>query len=204
MFQASWSNISSLKSSNIICRSFYLHFPVLYPPRKIMNSVLNFLRRYGLCMKTAQQYKMTYTLATTNNSNPVPLVQRSMVVIVPPNTSQNGHRSVTVSSSLRTSGSQHAEIFVWRCHHWTMSAKASARNNNIRAYVEFLMNPEFITFEDTLFNDVVSRSLITWKIFLAVCVGRRWMLKCKTRERGRLPGDVSKNPQLQQIAYSLL
>lgn len=205
MFQASWSNISSLKSSNIICRSFFLHFPVPYPPCKIMNSALNSLRRYGLCMKTAQQYKMTYSLATTNNSNPVPLVQRSMVVIVPPNTSQNGHRSVAVNSSVRTSGSQHAEIFVWRCQHSTacwLSAAASARSNNIRAYVEFLMNPEFITFGDTLFNDVVSRSFITWNIFLAVCVRRRWMLKCKTRERGRLPGDVSRNPQLQQITYT--
>jgi hypothetical protein len=37
---------------------------------------------------------------------------------------------------------------------------------------------------------------------LAVCVRRRWMLKCKIKKRGRLPGDVSKNPQLQQ-AYSL-
>jgi len=171
-----------------------------------MNSVLNSLRRYGLCMKTAQQYKMTYSLATTNNSNPVPLVHRSMVVIVPPNTSQNGHRSVAVNSSMRTSGSQHAEIFVWRYQHGTicwLSAAAGARSNNIRAYVEFLMNAEFIMFGDTLFNDVVSRSLITWKIFLTVCVRRRWMLKCKTRESVRLPGDVSKTPQLQQIAYSL-
>jgi hypothetical protein len=69
------------------------------------------MRRYGLCMKTAQQYKMTYSLATTNNSNPVPLVQRSVVVITP----QNGH---TVNGSARTDRrSQHAEVFVWRCQH---------------------------------------------------------------------------------------
>lgn len=42
-----------------------------------------------------------------------------------------------------------------------LSAAVSARSNNIRACVEFLMNPEFITLGDTLFNDVVSRSFIT-------------------------------------------
>lgn len=139
-------------------------------------------------MKTAQQYKMTYSLATTNNSNPVPLVQRSMVVIVPPNTSQNGHSSVAVNSSVRTSGSHHAEIFVWSCQQskiCRLSAAASARSNNRRAYVEFLMNSEFITFGDTLFNDVVSRSFISWKILLTVSARRRWNLKCKSRERGK-------------------
>jgi hypothetical protein len=59
-------------------------------------------------MKKAQQYKMTYSLATTNNSNPVPLVQRSMVVVVPPNTAQNGH----TNGSVRTNHSQHAEVYV--------------------------------------------------------------------------------------------
>ncbi|PNF26484.1 hypothetical protein B7P43_G14323 [Cryptotermes secundus] len=66
------------------------------------------LARYGLCMEKAQQYKMTYSLATTNNSNPVPLVQRSMIVIVPPSTAQNGH----TNGSVRTNNSQHAEVYV--------------------------------------------------------------------------------------------
>jgi hypothetical protein len=60
-------------------------------------------------MKTAQQYKMTYSLATTNNSNPVPLVQRNMIVISP----QNGHIGVTTANgSVRTDCIQHAEVFV--------------------------------------------------------------------------------------------
>ncbi|KDR06730.1 Thyrotropin receptor [Zootermopsis nevadensis] len=61
------------------------------------------LARYGLCMKTAQQYKLTYSLATTNNSNQVPLVQRSMILISP----QNPQTSVT-----NANGGLHAEAFV--------------------------------------------------------------------------------------------
>jgi hypothetical protein len=68
--------------------------------------------RYGLCMKTAQQYKMTYSLATTNNSNPIPLVQRSMVTIAPASSTHNAHSNTTVSGSVRTNQDQLAEVFV--------------------------------------------------------------------------------------------
>jgi hypothetical protein len=52
---------------------------------------------------------MTYSLATTNNSNPAPLVQRSMVVISP----HNGHSGVmAVSGSVKRDCNQHAEVFV--------------------------------------------------------------------------------------------
>jgi hypothetical protein len=40
-----------------------------------------------------------------------------------------------------------------------LSTVVSARSNNIRACVEFLMNPEY-NFGDKLFNDVVSRSFV--------------------------------------------
>jgi hypothetical protein len=83
-----------------------------------------------------------------------------------------------------------------------LSAAASARCNSIRANVGFLMDPDFITFRDTLSNDVVSRSLITCKIFLRVRARRKCWLQCKTREGGRPPGDISKHLQLQQIANS--
>ncbi|XP_069704553.1 follicle-stimulating hormone receptor-like isoform X2 [Periplaneta americana] len=84
------------------CANPYLYAILTAQYRK---DLFMLLARYGLCMRTAQQYKMTYSLATTNNSNPVPLVQRSVVVVAPQtNTTHNGNA--------RTGPGQEGEVFV--------------------------------------------------------------------------------------------
>ncbi|PSN30300.1 Follicle-stimulating hormone receptor [Blattella germanica] len=82
------------------CANPYLYAILTAQYRK---DLFMLLARYGLCVQTAQQYKMTYSLATTNNSNPVPLVPRNVVVVT--NTS-------TLNGSARTLQGEQAEVFV--------------------------------------------------------------------------------------------